>query len=61
MSKARETRYAVSVTLTKESIDYIEACMRTEGFNRSDAVNYLVRMGYIYVYKHMEEAKEGEK
>jgi hypothetical protein len=35
--------------------------MEKERMNRSEATSYLVKMGYIYAYKHMEEAKEGEK
>lgn len=50
-----------TINLTDEADSYVRFCMEKEHKNRSQATSYLVKMGYIYAYKHMKEAKEGEK
>ena len=48
-----------SLNLTEEAANYLRFTMDKEKMNRSRAVSYLIRMGYLYRYKVLE--KEAEK
>jgi metal-responsive CopG/Arc/MetJ family transcriptional regulator len=53
---------AISVYLPDEIYELVQFVMERENMKRSIAVAYLIRMGYVYRYKILEEiTKKGEE
>ena len=49
---------AVSVNLSEEGYEIVKWVMEEEDWNRSKTINYLVRMGWIYRYKILENERK---
>jgi len=50
-----------TINLTDEADSYVRFCIEKERMNRSQATSYLVKMGYIYRYKYLEEEGKGRE
>jgi metal-responsive CopG/Arc/MetJ family transcriptional regulator len=47
----RAKNVTVSISLPFEVVEMVEEVMEREKMSRSNAVAYLIRMGYVYRYK----------
>ena len=53
---------AISVYLPDEIYELVQIVMEKENMKRSIAIAYLIRMGFVYRYKILEEImKKGEE
>jgi metal-responsive CopG/Arc/MetJ family transcriptional regulator len=61
----RAKNVTVSISLPFEVVEMVEEVMEREKMSRSNAVAYLIRMGYVYRYKVLpatigEVGKDGQ-
>jgi metal-responsive CopG/Arc/MetJ family transcriptional regulator len=52
----RAKNVTVSISLPFEVVEMVEEVMERENMSRSNAVAYLIKMGYVYRYKVLPES-----
>lgn len=65
MDWVSQQKTSLSITLTAQRLDEVNKCMQDLGYNRSQAIEHLIKLGYVYKYlvlpsqamQELEEAK----